>query len=138
MSGSRTIRCVAKRESNSARDVLDIARALSDINRLRALWALEGRELCVCQIVELLELAPSTVSKHMSVLHQAHLVESRKDGRWVYYRLAGKDAPEDARDALEWVLKHVSGTHQAEQDAERLKEILKMDPEELCKKQSGR
>ena len=129
---------MAKRENNSGRGVLDIARALSDSSRLRALCALEGQDLCVCQIVELLELAPSTVSKHMSVLHQARLVESRKDGRWVFYRLAGKDAPEDARDALEWVLKHVSGTHQAEQDAERLKEILKMDPEELCKKQSGR
>ena len=54
------------------------------------------------------------------------------------YALAGKDAPEDARDALEWVLKHVSGTHQAEQDAERLKGILKMVPEELCRKQRGR
>jgi len=129
---------MAKREHKSVRGILDIARALSDLNRLRALCALKGRELCVCQIVELLELAPSTVSKHMSVLDGARLLESRKEGRWVYYRLAGKDAPQEARDALEWVRKHMSGTRQVRDDTERLKGILKIDPGELCRRQSGR
>ncbi|MBW2408107.1 MAG: winged helix-turn-helix transcriptional regulator, partial [Deltaproteobacteria bacterium] len=48
-----------------------ITRALSDQNRVRALMALKDRELCVCQIIELLDLAPSTVSKHMSILANA-------------------------------------------------------------------
>ena len=69
-----------------------ITKALSDENRVRTLLALGGRELCVCQIVELLGLAPSTVSKHMSILANARLVESRQDGRWRYYRLAGIEA----------------------------------------------
>ncbi len=67
--------------------LVDIAKALSDSNRVRALAALQHGELCVCQLIELLKLAPSTVSKHMSILKQAGLVESRKDSRWVYYRL---------------------------------------------------
>jgi ArsR family transcriptional regulator, arsenate/arsenite/antimonite-responsive transcriptional repressor len=46
--------------------------------------------LCLSQIIELLGLAPSTVSKHMAILHQAGLAETRKDGRWIYYRLAGE------------------------------------------------
>lgn len=70
------------------------------INRVRPLMALDGRELCVCQIIELLGLAPSTVSKHMSILKQARLVEIRKNGRWAYYRLAEKDATPEAREAL--------------------------------------
>jgi AhpD family alkylhydroperoxidase len=53
-----------------------------------ALW--DG-ELCVCQMIELLGLAPSTVSKHISILRPAELLESRKDGRWIYYRLPVQD-----------------------------------------------
>jgi DNA-binding transcriptional ArsR family regulator len=50
---------------------------------------LTSGELCVCQVTEVLQLAPSTVSKHMSILRQAGLVEARKEGRWIYYRLVG-------------------------------------------------
>ncbi len=114
------------------RRVVQLAKALAERNRLRALYALRGRELCVCQIVALLELAPSTVSRHMSILHRARLVESRKKGRWVHYRLAGEDAPPEAAEALDWAMKHLSGTRQARQDAKRLEEILNTDPQELC------
>ncbi len=55
-----------------------ITKALADENRIRILLALDGRELCVCQIIELLGLAPSTVSKHMSVLSQAFGVGPRQ------------------------------------------------------------
>ena len=67
---------------------MTITKALSDENRVRMLLALDGRELCVCQIIELLGLAPSTVSKHMSILANARLVEGRQEGRWRFYRLA--------------------------------------------------
>ena len=67
---------------------LDITSALSDETRLRALLSLREGELCLCQIIEILTLAPSTVSKHMSVLREAGLVTARKDGRWQYYQLA--------------------------------------------------
>ena len=61
--------------------------ALSDVSRLRTLLALKNGEQCVCRITELLKLAPSTVSKHMAVLREAGLVQSRKEGRWIYFRL---------------------------------------------------
>ena len=48
---------------------------------------LEGRELCVCEITEILQLAPSTVSKNLSVLREAKFILDRKDGKWAYYRL---------------------------------------------------
>ena len=67
-------------------DFMAIAKALADENRVRLLLALQKQELCVCQLIELMGLAPSTVSKHMSILKQARLVEARKQGRWVYYR----------------------------------------------------
>ncbi|WP_337997775.1 metalloregulator ArsR/SmtB family transcription factor [Oleispirillum naphthae] len=64
------------------------AKALADRNRLRILKMLEGGELCVCQIVAVLGLAPATVSKHLSLLRAAGLLLQRRDGRWAYYRLA--------------------------------------------------
>ncbi len=83
---------------------------------------LETQELCVCQIIELLELAPSTVSKHMSVLRQARLVEARKDGRWIYYRLAGDQASPDIKEALKWLSRSLANDLQVRKDAGRLKE----------------
>jgi len=117
------------------REILSLTKALADENRLRVLCALHGRELCVCQIIEFLGLAPSTVSKHMSILHQARLVDSRKEGRWSYYRLAGDDAPEPVRDALAWALASLSKSRRIRQDAKSLRQILKCDPETLCQRQ---
>ena len=62
------------------REFMTVIKALAEENRVRVVLALRERELCVCQIVELLGLAPSTVSKHLSILYQAGLLESRKDG----------------------------------------------------------
>jgi len=118
------------------REFLSVAKGLADESRLRVLCALKGRELCVCQITELLGLAPSTVSKHMSILHQAHLVDSRKDGRWIYYRLAGEEAPVAAQGALEWVLANLGKSPRVREDARRLKGILRLDPHELCRRQA--
>lgn len=87
------------------RAFLSVAKALADENRVRVLVFLRTGELCLCQIVEMLGLAPSTVSKHIAVLHQAGLVESCKEGRWMYYRLAGQGAPPWVRDAIRWVHK---------------------------------
>jgi len=118
------------------RDVLDITKAMADGNRLRALMALAGGELCVCQIIEMLGLAPSTVSKHLSILHQAGLVEARKDGRWMYYRLVSRDGSKAAREAIAWLRRNLAPSPQIVEDAKSLKKILCIDREELCRKQN--
>ncbi len=61
--------------------------ALSDPNRLRLVFALRHGERCVCQLIALLGLAPSTVSKHLAILQATGMIERSKKGRWVYYRL---------------------------------------------------
>jgi len=114
---------------------MNITKALADEHRVRTLLSLRNRELCVCQITELLGLATSTVSKHLSILYQAGLAESRKEGRWIYYRLPGKDAPVKVRRAIEWVAHSVNRETQVAEDAVRLKKILSIDPVELCKRQ---
>jgi len=67
----------------------NLYKALSDQNRLRILMMLKVKHpLCVCEFVDILQLANSTVSKHLSVLRNMDLIIDEKDGRWVNYRLA--------------------------------------------------
>ena len=117
------------------RELLAVMKALADENRLRIIGALNGRELCLCQIVELLGLATSTVSRHASILQQARLVQSRKEGRWTYFRL-DDEASEAARDAAALVVRELSRDRRGREDRKRLAQILKTDPEVLCRKQS--
>jgi ArsR family transcriptional regulator len=118
------------------RELLAITKALADGNRLRAVGLLRHQELCLCQIVEVLGLAASSVSRHMSILQQARLVESRKQGRWAYFRLAEDDAPQPVHDVLEIILASLSGDKQVKADQKLLKSVLKIEPEELCRRQS--
>jgi len=64
-----------------------IAKAMAHPSRLLMLEAMEGRERCVCELTELVGADQSTVSKHLAVLKQAGLVEDRKEGVMVYYRV---------------------------------------------------
>ena len=116
--------------------LIAITKALSDENRVRALLALGDREVCVCQLIELLQLAPSTVSKHMSILKQAKLVSGRKKGRWMYYRLPGKTAPEIVRQTISLVRQAASDDLRIRKDAERMRKILGTKKELICERQS--
>jgi DNA-binding transcriptional ArsR family regulator len=120
------------------REFMNITKALADESRVRTLLALRGGELCVCQITELFGSAPSTVSKHLSILFQAGLVESRKDGRWIFYQLPGKKAPAMVREALDWIEKSHANDPHVLADHKQLKKILKQDPAKLCKRQCCR
>ncbi|HUV30572.1 MAG TPA: metalloregulator ArsR/SmtB family transcription factor [Acidobacteriota bacterium] len=114
---------------------VNLFRALGDESRLRAVLVLRRHELCVCQIVELLGLAPSTVSKHLAILREAGLIEARKMGRWVHYRTAPAPGGGLPGDQLSAILDSLATTRPAHRDDRRLKEILKLDPEVLCEKQ---
>ena len=72
-------------------------RALSDLTRLRTLSLLVSQgELCVCELTQALGLPQPKVSHHLAALRRAGLVSDRKEGLWIYYRIAS--------DLPEWVL----------------------------------
>jgi DNA-binding transcriptional ArsR family regulator len=120
-------------------NLLSITKALSDSHRVRTLMALDGRELCVCQIVELLGLAPSTVSRHLSILAMAGLVESRKDGRWVHYHLPNESKCSDAvRESIVWMRRILAEDAKMAEDRIRLRDVLEINPEDLCRRQLRR
>ncbi len=78
--------------TGAMRTTLKITKALADRQRVRILMMLRSGELCVCRIVAVLGLAPSTVSKHLSLLSDAGLLDCRKEGRWAYCRLPRGEA----------------------------------------------
>lgn len=73
------------------REALRRVRALADEHRLLAVALLKRRrELCACEIQAATGLTHATVSHHMAVLVRAGVVEARREGKWMFYRLAGR------------------------------------------------
>lgn len=112
------------------RELLSIIKALDNENRLRIVLSLRAGEVCLCQLIEVLELAPSTVSKHVDLLRQAGLVEMRKEGRWHHYRLAGRGASPAVREAIRWVSRSLENEALISADAARLARVCETAPEE--------
>jgi DNA-binding transcriptional ArsR family regulator len=113
------------------RQFMAVIKALADENRVRALMALRGGELCVCQIIEFLALAPSTVSKHMSILKQAGLVEATKRGRWVYYGLPSyEETSSSVMEAISFALRMMTADPVIAKDDDRLRLVLETHPHE--------
>ena len=110
---------------------LAVTKALSDETRVRALLSLRDGELCLCQVIDLLGLAPSTVSKHMDLLYDAGLVQRRKEGRWHYFRLVGRDGDAAAQRALRWVLDTVKDEPALQADARKICCVRKKDLNEV-------
>lgn len=79
-----------------------LLKGFADATRLKILCLLRGAEVCVHEIVEVLDVSQSAVSHQLRVLRDARLVAHRKEGRHVYYRLAD----EHVREMLENALSH--------------------------------
>ena len=104
------------------------AKAISDPTRIRMLKLLEGGELCVCQIMEVLGLVQSTASKHLNILKMSGLVESRKGGTWSYYRLSEK-LRDHNKDFLKFIALHLNEDETINKD----KKCLSKKKKNTCK-----
>ncbi len=69
------------------KDTIKIFNCLSDKNRLRIIMMLLRKTLCVCEITDNLDLSPSTVSNHLSILKEAGFLLDSKVGKWVFYSI---------------------------------------------------
>ncbi|MBI3492310.1 MAG: metalloregulator ArsR/SmtB family transcription factor [Acidobacteria bacterium] len=94
-------------------------KALADTTRLRILGLLVNGEICVCHLHEALRLPQPTVSRHLAYLRRSGLVETRRDGLWIHYRLAHLDDTvlRTLREIATHALGHVNAIAR---DAERL------------------
>ncbi len=77
------------------KESINIFKALSDKNRLRILKMLQIKPLCVCEITDILRLAASTVSQHLSILKKDGFIIEEREGKWVNYLI--NQRPKDQR-----------------------------------------
>jgi len=112
------------------RNHLKVFRALGDKNRLRVIKMLEAKPMCVCEITAVLNLAPSTVSKHLSLLHEAELVEETKDGKWVNYSLPSKSRILFVLEMLKLLRRSLKDDPEVLADMEKAKKVNRVD---LCR-----
>jgi len=89
--------------TDTLRPLVDTLKVLAHPVRLRILALLQGGELCVCEVADVLGLAPSTVSEHLTGLRRTGLVRERKVGRWVHVALSDAEAVQPMLEAL-WPL----------------------------------
>jgi len=109
-------------------------KALSDRNRFRVIAALlQSKELCACQIHEWLRVTGATASKHMSILVASGLVLSRKDGRWVHYRINREQA--NLHPLISWIRNQVKADIDLLEDLKHLSSVTACPPVELRKRQ---
>jgi len=100
--------------------IAETFKALGDPVRLRLFHLLSQKEeLCVCHLTEALKLPQSTVSRHLGVLRHAGLVQTRREGKWMHYRLAG-----DLAGRLAALMSEFSDDDISQKDRARLKQAL--------------
>ena len=79
---------------NAMKQFIKVMKALSDPNRVKMVKMLQHKTMCVCEMREALQIAQPSVSKHLKILEEADLVDSKKDGQWVdYYLTDGSKSP---------------------------------------------
>lgn len=108
---------------------IKIFKALSDINRLRILKALQTKVLCVCEIRELIDLANSTVSQHLKILREAGFILEEKNGKWVNYMINPRPSDMRISSILSSLDFWIGDENLIINDKER---VIKLDREILC------
>lgn len=106
-------------------------KALSEEIRLRIIALLTGGELCVCDLMAVLDLPQSTISRHLSYLKNAGLVEGERRGVWMYYRLnEGRGPRQEA--LLQILTALLDEEERVREDLEKLAAYLKTKKDNAC------
>jgi len=109
---------------NLVRELVAIAKALYDPTRIRVIAALRNGELCVCELVDGLEISQSSLSSHLQICREVGVVTTRKESRWIYYSLSTRYAP--LIETIFAELQTLGRDEQLRQDARRLKKRLQI------------
>ena len=111
------------------RYLVKIFKALSDTNRIRILKMLQVRPLCVCEISDVLGLANSTVSKHLSILKDTDFITDRKENKWVIYNLNRTTLENYVRDIIPLMQEWLPNDSTVRRDVDK---VLYVDRNILC------
>ena len=111
-------------------ELLKILKALSDKNRLRIVKMLQQKNLCVCEMTDILGLATSTVSNHLSILKDADIISDLKDGKWIDYYLNTRTKNIFLNGLLPLLTFWLNNDAQVQADLQKLKTTNRLN---LCK-----
>jgi len=115
------------------RDLVKVFKALSDETRIRLLKLLQHRELCVCEIMQALDMTQSRVSRNLGILKDAGLVKDRRDGLWVHYSLDEEPFNSYAGPILELLKTWANDDKAILEDLEALSKAVKLsEANERC------
>jgi ArsR family transcriptional regulator len=103
------------------RDLSMFFAALADENRLRLLYLMKEGEICVCYLQGVLQTNQPKISRHLAYLKRAGLVEARRDGKWMHYRLKKLENGEEK--ILSETLQRLEKEPPIKKDAKRFKQI---------------
>jgi ArsR family transcriptional regulator len=78
-------------DETSYRELEACFSALGDATRLKMLKLIADEELCSCEVMAALELTQPTTSHHLGILEQARLLTSKRNGKWVFYKIANSN-----------------------------------------------
>lgn len=116
------------------KQITKIIKALADENRIRILCLLKNKkDICVCEITEIIGLAQPTISSHLRLLENAGLIESFKDGLWVNYNIVSDLEPFSGQ-LIETLYKNLENDKQIKSDGEKTKKITRNT---ICKYPAG-
>lgn len=113
------------------KNLAQMFKALSDQTRLRILALLTQGELCVCDLMAVLQLPQSTVSRHLAYLRNTGLVSDRREGIWMYYRLEDQLQIMDAKSRKN-LLQLILEQQQVENDRQELNQYLGQKDTTIC------
>ena len=106
-------------------DFIRTSKALSDETRVRIVSLLMRNELCVCQLMEILGMGQSTVSKHLGILRNAGLIEVEKRGTWSFYGLCRDKANKHNLDFIRILSSLLKEDPFIQNDDKKLKKVIK-------------
>ena len=118
--------------------IANIFKALSDDTRLRVVKLLQERELCVCELMQVLDMSQPRISRHMSVLKNAGLLEDRREGKWVHYSLRKETPEKEIKILLDSMVVIANDDTVFKADQKKLKKAVKLgEIKTCCNRSSG-
>ena len=106
--------------------IANIFKALSDDTRLRVIKLLQDRELCVCELMQVLDMSQPRISRHLSVLKNAGLVNDRREGKWIHYSLRKETQGKEIKILLDAMVVMANDDAVVKADKKNLKKAIRL------------
>lgn len=113
--------------------LMEFAKCFSSESRLRLIKLLANQELCVCELEEVTGQTQPSISQHLRILFNAGLVEKRRDGQWIYYRLNHSQFEKQLHNLESWVRAPLDTLEDFQGEMEKLQNLDKCEQVQKCK-----